>query len=318
MISPYQAGFKNIIAIKGTAFTKEQLQLLKRYTDTIILALDADFAGSQASLRSITLAGELDFDIKVLRLGDKYKDPDEAIKSDPSYFENQLQKAQPVWDFIIETMATLHDTFSPLGRKKFIDATLPFIIDIKNEVIKRDYLQKIAYELSTDLASVQEEAKKISHPSQSTPVAIKPKSSQSVEKERQLITLILSTKSPSSVVKKVAKQIPNLKDEILQKIWLQLPNFTDASAFQNQIEAELQPLFQELFLRAQALEFESETKAQEIHSLQNLILIQNLKQQLSDLSKEIARLESRGEDTPILENQYNQVAKRLTKLQSMV
>lgn len=317
MISPYQAGYKNIIAIKGTAFTKEQLQLLKRYTDTLILALDTDFAGSQASLRSITLAGELDFDIKVLRLGDVFKDPDEAIKSDPGFFQDQLQKAQPVWDFVIETQARLHDTFSPLGRKKFLDSTLPFIVSIKNEVIKRDYLQKIAFELSTDLSSVQEEAKKVIHPNTTPTQTARPISSQSAEKERELILLILSTKSPSSVHKKVAKSIPILKDPILDKLWQAMASYQDASSFQTDLAPELHPVFQELYLKSQSLELESEKKAQEIHSLALLIQVQNLKQDLSQLSKEIARSESHDEDTSSLEDQYNKLTKRLAKLQSI-
>lgn len=77
MISPFQSGIKNIVAIKGTAFTEEQLQLLRRYTDTLILGLDSDFAGSNASRKSIELADSMEL-IHVLILGDKYKDPDEV------------------------------------------------------------------------------------------------------------------------------------------------------------------------------------------------------------------------------------------------
>ena len=73
MISPYQSGIKNIVALKGTAFTQEQLQLLRRYTDTLILALDSDFAGNNAARKSIELADSMEFDIKVLNLGDKYQ-----------------------------------------------------------------------------------------------------------------------------------------------------------------------------------------------------------------------------------------------------
>ncbi|MFA6361458.1 MAG: DNA primase, partial [Candidatus Shapirobacteria bacterium] len=70
MISPFQQGIENIVAIKGTAFTEDQLRLLRRFTDTIILALDSDFAGNNAARKSIELADSMEFDIKVLVLGD--------------------------------------------------------------------------------------------------------------------------------------------------------------------------------------------------------------------------------------------------------
>ncbi|PIU72997.1 DNA primase, partial [Candidatus Shapirobacteria bacterium CG06_land_8_20_14_3_00_40_12] len=83
MISPFGTGIKNIVAIKGTAFTEEQLQLLRRYTDTLILALDSDFAGNNAAIKSIEMAEKLEFEIRVVNLVGKYKDPDEAIRDDP-------------------------------------------------------------------------------------------------------------------------------------------------------------------------------------------------------------------------------------------
>ena len=86
MISPYQIGMENVVAIKGTALTEDQLHLMSRYTDTIILGLDSDFAGNKASIRSIELAEKMGFEIKVLDLEGKYKDPDEAIKNNPDFF----------------------------------------------------------------------------------------------------------------------------------------------------------------------------------------------------------------------------------------
>ena len=96
LISPFQQGVTNIVALKGTAFTSDQLQLLHRYTDNLILGLDSDFAGNNAARKSIELADSMEFDIKVLDLGTTFKDPDEAIQTDPVFFQNQLQNPIPI------------------------------------------------------------------------------------------------------------------------------------------------------------------------------------------------------------------------------
>ncbi|MDD4637896.1 MAG: DNA primase, partial [Bacteroidales bacterium] len=164
MISPYQSGFKNIVALKGTAFTQEQLQLLRRYTDTLILALDSDFAGDNAARKSIELADSMEFDIKVLNLGDKYKDPDEAIKSDPEFFKSQLKKATDVWDFIIQSQLKIHDINTIKGKKEVLNIILPFLVKIKNSVVKSDYFKKLANEINSNEESIYEEAVKYQNP----------------------------------------------------------------------------------------------------------------------------------------------------------
>ena len=82
MIMPYQHGYSNFVAIKGTALTNEQLKLLKRYTDKITLMMDADIAGIESIKRGIYEAEKFDFEIRVVTI-DFAKDPDEALKLDP-------------------------------------------------------------------------------------------------------------------------------------------------------------------------------------------------------------------------------------------
>ena len=55
LISLYQAGVKNVVAVSGTALTDDQAQLLSRYTKNVVLLFDADAAGIKASMRSIEI-----------------------------------------------------------------------------------------------------------------------------------------------------------------------------------------------------------------------------------------------------------------------
>src|SRR3989344_6178626 len=64
----YQAGFKNTVASSGTAFTREQLEMLKRLSKRVLMVYDADKAGIQASLRSASLALSSGMEVKVAAL----------------------------------------------------------------------------------------------------------------------------------------------------------------------------------------------------------------------------------------------------------
>jgi DNA primase len=85
MISCYKHGIKNVVAVKGSAVTRDQLALLKRFTQHLILALDADFSGAETTKRAIQDAEELEFRIDIIR-SNIGKDPDEALKKDAIAF----------------------------------------------------------------------------------------------------------------------------------------------------------------------------------------------------------------------------------------
>lgn len=155
MIVPYQFGFKNFVAIKGTALTNEQLLLLKRYTERITLTLDADAAGLESTKRGIEEAERLDFDIRVVRITGG-KDPDEAIKKDITLFKKDLKKSMPIYDFLIEEAKKRYPDETPFSKKKIADEVLPFIERINNPIVKSYYVKKIAQFLGVDEKSVEE------------------------------------------------------------------------------------------------------------------------------------------------------------------
>ncbi|NWF51375.1 MAG: DNA primase [Ignavibacteriaceae bacterium] len=80
LISLYQAGIKNVVAVSGTALTEEQVQLLSRYTKNAVLLFDADTAGEKASMRSIELLLKRDFDVKIVSLP-RGEDPDSFVNN---------------------------------------------------------------------------------------------------------------------------------------------------------------------------------------------------------------------------------------------
>lgn len=94
LISLYQNGIKNVVAVSGTALTEDQVLLLSRYTKNVVLLFDADTAGIKASMRSIELLLKKEFEIKIASLP-AGEDPDSFVnKFGKEKFEGFINRAQ--------------------------------------------------------------------------------------------------------------------------------------------------------------------------------------------------------------------------------
>ncbi len=94
LISLYQSGIKNVVAVSGTALTDDQVQLLSRYTKNVVLLFDADVAGIKASMRSIEILLKRDMEVKIVSLP-KGEDPDSYVnKYGKDEFEDLIKKAE--------------------------------------------------------------------------------------------------------------------------------------------------------------------------------------------------------------------------------
>ena len=79
VISLYMAGIKNVVASSGTALTKDQVYLIKRFTENIVLLYDGDTAGVKAALRGLDIVLEQGMNVKLVLLPDN-EDPDSFVK----------------------------------------------------------------------------------------------------------------------------------------------------------------------------------------------------------------------------------------------
>lgn len=329
MISPFQFGFTNFIALKGTAFTPDQLQLLKRYTDTLILALDSDFAGNNAAIRSIELADSIGFDIKVLMLDDRFKDPDDAVRADPDYFRQCLGHPLSIWDFIISSAVKNHGIDSIRGRKLILETTLPVINKIGNSVIRSDYLKKLAQELNAPLEAILQESQKhqLPKPSGSStglsvniPANITTDQPKTEKLEEFLLILILAAKKPSTLIRRLQASFPPFALPKFDTICQHLARVDEfiPSSFADSLPAELQPIFQNLYLVSTTLTLDSHQRQSEIKKIIRHLKIMSLRTKISQLSGQIGRLESLS-DSPQLsevEKEYTLLLQQLSRLQT--
>jgi DNA primase len=327
MISPFQNGFKNIVALKGTAFTQDQLQLLRRYTDTLILALDSDFAGNNAARKSIELADSMEFDIKVLNLGDKYKDPDEAIKADPEFFKSQLKKSTDVWDFIIQSQLKINDVNTIKGKKEVLNVVLPFLVKIKNSVVKSDYFKKLANEINSSVESILEESKKVINPNPTNfnliakkEIKVEEEESKTEKLEELLLTLIIGAKNPAKLAQKLKKYLQDFTVSRLKTIakYLLEKEGSSLKEILDSLPAEIKPLFQTLYFETEKNQLESKARLLEIKKATAKINSILLKEKLNNLSNQISKLEEKDDEEALkkVELEYNQVLEKLHNLQS--
>ena len=153
MISAWQVGIKNTVALKGSAFTSEQVKLLSRYTKNIILALDADLAGDAAAKRGIQLAQSQGFEIKVATLVG-YKDPDDAAREDPDSLKKAIKNAKNVWDFLIDSIFDKYDVSKGSDKAKISKEVVPVLTSIEDGIVQAHYIDLVARRLSVPVEAV--------------------------------------------------------------------------------------------------------------------------------------------------------------------
>jgi DNA primase len=157
----HQAGFENTVSVSGTALTPRHLNLLKRYTDNLILAFDMDVAGDTATKRGINLAESQGFNIKVVDTYSGAKDPAEIILENPKDWENSLENTRTIMDFYLDSAFKKFDVNNPKDKKEIGKIVLPAIKRLQNKIEQSHWVQKLADKLSVNQDAVLEELNSI-------------------------------------------------------------------------------------------------------------------------------------------------------------
>jgi len=158
-ISVYGAGFHNVIASSGTAFTDLQAKLLGRHTQNIVVNFDPDTAGATATERTLGLLVEEDFNIKVVALETGY-DPDLFIrKKGVEAYTNALRGAARYFDYLIERAQMKFPVRTPEGKVKAINFLLPHIQRVSSRIARDELANEISQKLGIDHAVLRQELK---------------------------------------------------------------------------------------------------------------------------------------------------------------
>ncbi|HWF91462.1 MAG TPA: DNA primase [Terriglobales bacterium] len=158
-ISVYSAGFQNVIASSGTAFTELQARLLGRFSKNVVVNFDPDTAGAKATERTLGLLVEEEFNIKVLTLEAGF-DPDLFLRRQgKDAYAAALKNSQRYFDYLIERARLQFPVRNAESKVKAVNYLLPHVQRIPNRIVRDEIAQEIAQKLSIDSAVLRQELK---------------------------------------------------------------------------------------------------------------------------------------------------------------
>lgn len=199
VIALNQAGFKNVVASMGTALTKEQAKLLKRYSENVVICYDGDSAGQMATMRGLDILKAEGLNVLVVDLPEG-NDPDEFIaKFGRDAFFRLLKEAPPLTDFKLSVLAKQFDLTTTDGKRKYTKKALGFIAEEPDLSIREELLKVLRTKTEITLEYLKRELENINN-----------KKEASVSSENRMQdSAVLSSASGDSAITKAVRFILN-------------------------------------------------------------------------------------------------------------
>ncbi len=330
VISSFQAGVANAVAIKGSALTEGHVNLLRRFADRLVLALDSDLAGDAAARRGIEIADRAGLDIRVATMP-AGKDPDDAARENPGLFKKVLKAAEPIYDYFIASATTRFDPKDAFGKRKISDELLPIIAKIDNPIVQGHYVKKLAASLDVTEDAVGDGMRKLSRSqslARTDEAAVKTaKRDRSRQENLELYVLAILLQGKTIELLEELKEGIAFGDfsiapvrQILEHIDHHLKENTTflIKDFADRLPKELTSTLDEAFLWdiADLLENEERLMKEWTKAIAELKRV-TLRQRMSELSRRLAQDEDLPSDqAKILQEELRQVSQELKGLET--
>jgi DNA primase len=190
-ISVFAAGFHNVIASSGTAFTELQARLLGRFTKNVVVNFDPDTAGAKATERTLGLLVEEEFQVKVLTLESGF-DPDLFIRrKGKDAYAGALKNSQKYFNYLIERARSQFPVRSAEGKVKAVNYLLPHIQRVPSRIVRDELAREMAQKLGIDSSVLRQELKHAA--ANRSSVSLKaPAEAQITDAEKILIRALVS------------------------------------------------------------------------------------------------------------------------------
>src|SRR5215813_2321698 len=190
-VSVFAAGFHNVIASSGTAFTDAQAKLLGRFSKRVVVNFDPDTAGARATERTLGLLVEEDFEIQVVTLESGF-DPDLFIRrKGRDAYAAALRHSQKYFEYLIERARAQFAVLSAEFKNKAINYLLPHIQRVPSRIVRDEVAHEIAQTLGIDSAVLRQELKHVAA-TRSAPAVKAPVEVQVTDAEKILIRALTS------------------------------------------------------------------------------------------------------------------------------
>ncbi|HEX7017432.1 MAG TPA: DNA primase, partial [Patescibacteria group bacterium] len=324
VISSAQAHVNWTVAVKGSALTTDQVKLLERVADRVLLCLDTDAAGVEATKRAIQVLKDSRLELRVLTLPEG-KDPDELARKDPSAWREVSKTSRSSYAFLLDMALKMHDPATPEGKRHIMKELGPVIVGIEHAVERDFYIKKLAESLEVREAAIREDLNKIQqkvlriadkNPAPPTEENDQHKESRQENLERYLLFLwlhdpeLFGQRTPQ--LAEFSWQTPGIRQLIealrassldqLQVVAKSLPDDLQSLLFDIYSEPEYVAL-------AETIDFEAEWN----HTWKELQSFQ-AKQRITAITEELDRLDGKPELTPAEEQRQQELLKEIVLL----
>ncbi len=318
MIPSWQAGVKQVVAIKGSAFTEEQAKLIARYTRNVVMSLDADAAGQEAIKRAVKIAEEMELSIRVVMVTGG-KDPGEVATANPRLWREEVKGSVLYWDFLMNSLLSKHDRATGSGASAIAAEMVPALSMISNLVVRAHYTAALAAQLKIPEQSIYDEIERFSKKKQLTAlrqvVAKIETTPQSRREELEVYLLGLLLQHFTQLAPQMGELTPELiSQRALSRILVALsqagkPESFQIAVFTKDLPAELTALVDRAYLmdlsEVKDVPKEWERAIKELTALY-------VRERVKELSGKIATAEGEGSaELPTLQAEFSQLMKRL-------
>lgn len=312
-----QAGVENVVATSGTALTNFHLQILKRYTQNLLLSFDMDLAGDSATKRGIELAQAEGFNLKII-LMPKEKDPADVVAASPRDWKKLIQKAKDIISFYFETTFGKFPkkaSFEPEEKVAICQELLPPIKRIPNKVLQSHWIAELAKRIRVKEEDLAEELKKYSpgEPAEKIEVPLSERRPREILLEERILSLILRDPSQLDILGEEFKFLFSQKSQII------LTGLREKKINKNGLNFFGPKLDQETLQYLNYLSLKSEIEGnlpdikREIFSCLKELKSLAIKKELERISQEIKEAEIKKDFQKIdsLLEKFDELAKRL-------
>ncbi len=210
VVSSHQAGVGQVIATAGTAITEHHFKALNRLTENIKLAFDGDRAGIAATERAIPIAQNVGVQLSIITLPESVKDPDELIQEDADKWQEAINKAVPVVDWVLSAYVKRCDLKTAEGKRVFSTKALTVIGELKDSVEREHYIEKVAEYTGASTAALKDKLQAITSKNKDQSIRLKPVKAQKTTPRREeyqdtLLALALIDNDVRELLKKMSK-----------------------------------------------------------------------------------------------------------------
>ncbi len=157
VIAMHQAGITTAIATCGTALGDGHFDLLRRFSERVVLAFDADEAGSRAALRGDQLESpfRLDLDLRVAVMPDGLDPADLVQEGRGEELVAAVKTARPLLEHRIDHEVAKYDLGGPEGRARALHSAATELRKVNDVIARREYMRYVARRVGVDLTDVE-------------------------------------------------------------------------------------------------------------------------------------------------------------------